>query len=341
VDGRQDDRLKRAIVTSKVVAEKAGVSRSAVSRCFTPGATVSKKTRAKVLAVATALGYQPNALARTLIKGQSKIVGLVVGYFSNPFYPQAVELLSNKLSANGYHVLLFFSSSESNESIVDQMLQYQCDVAILMSTTLSSVLHAALDQQDIPTILFNRIDSSGHGASVTADNYNGGYAIGEYLCVKQAKRIAYVAGLQESSTNQDRKAGFLSALEKHHQRLYEEIPGDYDANKAARLVKSLFVSATPSPDAIFVANDHMAYAVMDMIRYDLQLNIPGDVLIVGFDDAPLSASPSYSLTTYSQPLEPMVSATIELFKALVQGNSQGIKNYAVPGRFIRRNSSEP
>lgn len=332
--------MRRTTITAKVVAEKAGVSRSAVSRCFTPGATVSEKTRAKVLAVATELGYQPNALARTLIHGKSKIVGLVVGYFSNPFYPQAVELLSNELSANGYHVLLFFSSSESNDSIVDQMLQYQCDVAILMSTTLSSSLHAALDQQNIPTILFNRIDSLGHGASVTADNFNGGYAIGDYLCAKHPERIVYVAGLKESSTNQDRKSGFLAALNTHNQALYREIPGDYDEKKAARLVKALFEAPDASPDAIFVANDHMAYAVMDMIRYELNLDIPADVLVVGFDDAPPSAWPSYSLTTYSQPLEPMVRATIELFRALVEKSHQVIENHAVPGRLIERNSSK-
>ena len=331
--------MRRTTITSKVVAEKAGVSRSAVSRCFTPGAAVSDKTRAKVLAAASELGYQPNALARTLIYGKSKIVGLVVGYFSNPFYPQAVELLSNELSANGYHVLLFFSSSESNDSIVNQMLQYQCDVAILMSTTLSSSLHRALDQQSIPTILFNRIDNLGHGASVTADNFKGGYAIGEYLCAKGPERIVYIAGLEESSTNHDRKDGFLTALRTHNRSLYSEIPGDYDEIKAARLVKALFGAPDPSPDAIFVANDHMAYAVMDMIRYDLELDIPGDVLVVGFDDAPPSAWPSYSLTTYSQPLKPMVRATIQIFQALVEKSPQVIQNQAVPGRLIERNSS--
>ena len=331
--------MKRTVITSKVVAEKAGVSRSAVSRCFTPGAVISEKTRAKVLAVATELGYQPNALARTLINGKSKIVGLVVGYFSNPFYPQAVELLSNELSANGYHVLLFFSSSESNDSIVDQMLQYQCDVAILMSTTLSSSLHAALDQQNIPTILFNRIDRLGHGASVTADNFKGGYAIGEYLCTKQPERIVYVAGLRESSTNEDRRAGFLKALKTHKKPLFCEVSGDYDEKKAARLVKALFQAEDASPDAIFVANDHMAYAVIDMIRYELQLNIPGDVLVVGFDDAPPSAWPSYSLTTYSQPLEPMVSATIKLFRSLIEKSPKEVENIVVPGRLIERGSS--
>lgn len=331
--------MKRATVTSKIVAEKAGVSRSAVSRCFTPGAIVSDKTRAKVLAVATELGYQPNALARTLINGRSKIVGLVVGYFSNPFYPQAVELLSNELAAKGYHVLLFFSSSESNDAIINQMLQYQCDTAILMSTTLSSSLHAALDQQNIPTILFNRIDKFGRGASVTADNFNGGYAIGEHLCAKHPKRIVYVAGLEESSTNQDRKSGFLTALHANKQTLYCEVSGDYDERKAARLVKELFDKSALAPDAIFVANDHMAYAVMDMIRYELQLDIPRDVLIVGFDDAPPSAWPSYSLTTYSQPLEPMVRATMEVFIKLIQKSQDVIANHAVPGRLIERGST--
>ena len=332
--------MEKIKVTSKIVAEKAGVSRSAVSRCFTPGAVISSKTREKVLIVAKELGYQPNALARTLINGRSKIIGLVVGYFSNPFYPKAVELLSNQLSEKGYHVLLFFSSSESNEAIIDQMTQYQCDAAILMSTTLSSTLNDSLNQHQIPTILFNRIDSFGSRSSVTADNFNGGFAIGNYLIGRGSERIMYVAGLAESSTNHERRAGFLKALKEHDHKLFLEVPGDYNDSKAADLVKRVFLNSDSSPDAIFVANDHMAYAIMDMLRYDLKMKIPDDILVVGFDDAPPSSWLSYSLTTYSQPLQPMVTATIDLVLSAISKSRSSLENLKIPGRLIVRDSTK-
>ena len=94
-------------VTSADVARVAGVSQSAVSRVFTPGASVSKKMEERVRRAADALGYRPNVLARSLITGRSRIIGLVVGYLENQFYPVALELLSNALQAEGYHILIF------------------------------------------------------------------------------------------------------------------------------------------------------------------------------------------------------------------------------------------
>ena len=97
-------------ITSVEVAKLAGVSQSAVSRVFTPGASVSKKTKEKVYDASAELGYRPNILARSLITGQSRIIGLVVAYLDNYFYPEAVELLSNALQKKGYHVLVFMAS---------------------------------------------------------------------------------------------------------------------------------------------------------------------------------------------------------------------------------------
>ncbi len=96
--------------TSVEVAKLAGVSQSAVSRVFTPGASSSKRTSEKVLKAAAKLGYRPNILARSLITGRTRIIGLVVAYLDNYFYPEAVELLSNALQKKGYHVLVFMAS---------------------------------------------------------------------------------------------------------------------------------------------------------------------------------------------------------------------------------------
>jgi len=96
-------------VTSQEVAERAGVSQSAVSRTFTPGASASKKTVEKVRKAAADLGYRPNVLARAMVSGKSRIIGLVVAYLENQFYPEALEKLSNELQKRGYHVLIFMA----------------------------------------------------------------------------------------------------------------------------------------------------------------------------------------------------------------------------------------
>jgi DNA-binding LacI/PurR family transcriptional regulator len=97
-------------VTSLDVARLAGVSQSAVSRVFTPGASVSKHTIEKVRQAAAELGYRPNVLARSLITGRSRIIGLVVAYLENYFYPEVVERLSVALQEQGYHVLVFMAA---------------------------------------------------------------------------------------------------------------------------------------------------------------------------------------------------------------------------------------
>src|SRR3712207_6544428 len=94
-------------VTSLDVARLAGVSQSAVSRVFTPGASASQTTVDKVRRAAAQLGYRPNVLARSLITGRSRIIGLVVAYLENYFYPEVVERLSVALQEQGYHVLVF------------------------------------------------------------------------------------------------------------------------------------------------------------------------------------------------------------------------------------------
>ena len=131
-------------VTSVQVAERAGVSRSAVSRVFTPGASVSSRTAEKVRLAASELGYRPNVLARAVKAGQSKIVGLVVAYLENQFYPDAIEKLSRRLQAEGYHALVFLAANTGAETdqVIAELLDYQVDAIIAASVSMSTDLTA-------------------------------------------------------------------------------------------------------------------------------------------------------------------------------------------------------
>ena len=105
-------------VTSLDVARKAGVSQSAVSRVLTPGGSASKKTAEKVRSAVDELGYRPNILARSLITGKSNIIGLVVAYLNNRFYPEVLEKLSNRLQKEGYHVLIFIANNTKDDIVM-------------------------------------------------------------------------------------------------------------------------------------------------------------------------------------------------------------------------------
>ncbi|EKE43125.1 periplasmic binding protein/LacI transcriptional regulator [Oceaniovalibus guishaninsula JLT2003] len=300
-------------VTASDVARQAGVSRSAVSRTFTPGAPVSDATAQKVRAAAAALGYRPNALARSLITGQSRIVGLVVAYLENFFYPQALEKLSNALQAQGYHVLVFLASQDRGhiDDVVDEILDYQVAGIIAASVAMTSDLAVRCRAAGVPVVLFNRGQDIDGVASVTSDNAEGGRVLARFLAAGGHRRIGHIAGWDGASTQRDREAGFRAGLAEVGLDLFAREAGEFNADEARRAARAMFAGQA-RPDAVFVANDHMAFAVMDVLRFELGLSVPDDVSVVGFDDVPPAGWPAYALTTIRQRANAMVERTVEI-----------------------------
>lgn len=331
----------KSAATAQEVARLAKVSQSAVSRSFTPGASVSEDTRAKVMAAAKVLGYRPNAMARSLITRRSRIIALVMSYLENQFYPLVIEKLSQKLQKQGYHVLMFISDLDEADDVIAEILQYQVDGIVMASTTLSPALAKNCQDSGVPIVLFNRVpDMSAQArystSSVTSDNYRGGRMVAELLLSRGHQRMAFLAGLENSSTNLERERGFNEALQEAGTNVFRKAIGHYSFERAKQATRELFAGAE-QPDAIFVANDHMAIAAMDVLRCELGLRIPDDVSVVGFDDVPQAAWGAYQLTTVVQNVENMVVATIELLHEQMQRDVQP-RNIVVPSQLVERAS---
>ena len=327
-------------VTSWDVARLAGVSQSAVSRAFTPGASVSAKTQSKVRAAANQLGYRPNVLARSLITGRSRMIGLVVAYLDNYFYPEALEKLSNALQAEGYHVLVFMASQTAGniDQVLDEILDYQVDGIILASVAMSSDLAARCQSAGVPAVLFNRDQDDAGLAAVTSDNRDGGRQVAEFLLAGGHRRISYIAGWEGASTQRDREAGFRETLAASSRDVCSRAVGNYRLDEARDAARAMF-SASQRPDAVFVANDHMAFAVMDVLRSELGLRVPEDVSVIGFDDVPPAAWPAYDLTTVRQPANRMVDETVRMILAMIEGDAVQATKLVVPARLIVRSSA--
>lgn len=331
-----------ASVTSLDVARLAQVSQSAVSRTFTPGASVSDATRTKVEEAARKLGYRPNAIARTLITRRSRIIGVVMSYLENQFYPVVLEKLSQRLQRDGYHVLLFIADTRQTDAVLAEILQYQVDGMVMASTSMSSALALRCEEAGIPVVLFNRVsNSSENTSSVTTDNYQGGLLVGQYLARTGHRRVAYVAGLEDTSTNQLREQGLRDGLAESGQKVFARAVGNYDFEDAKAAARSLFaVKAAQRPDAVFVANDHMAIAVMDTLRIELGLRVPQDVSVVGFDDVKQAAWGSYQLSSVVQDADAMIEATVGLLMEEMDGANQN-RAVVLPTRLVLRASSAP
>jgi DNA-binding LacI/PurR family transcriptional regulator len=326
-------------VTSAQVAAMAGVSQSAVSRVFTPGASVSPRTAEKVRAAAEQLGYRPNVLARAMITGRSRMIGLVVAYLDNQFYPVALERLSRALQARGYHVLIFMADNDDakTDEVVRELLDYQVDGIVTASVAMSNDLTARCEAAGIPVVAFNRGQDDPRLSEVTSDNLAGGRRIAEFLVAGGHRRIAHIAGWQGSSTGRDRALGFRQGLEEAGLAPHGVIDGLFDRATAAEAARTLMGGPRP-PDAIFVGNDHMAFAAMDAIRSDLGLRIPDDVSVVGYDDVPIAAWSAYDLSTIRQPVNRMVDATVDTLLARVEGESEPQK-IRIEGPLIIRGSA--
>lgn len=327
-------------ITSIDVAQRAGVSQSAVSRVFTPGASVSKKMEARVRAAADDLGYRPNVLARSLITGRSRIIGLVVAHLDNSFYPDALEKLSAALQAKGYHILVFMAgnSGDDVDSVIHDLMDYQVDGIITASINLSGELTQRCRDAGLPVLLFNRgIEGSGL-SSVTSANRVGGAAVANALLDAGHTRIATISGWMGASTGRDRRDGFVAALEARGAHVHAEADGLYARDTAAQMARAMMQGASP-PDAIFVGNDHMAMAVMDTLRHEMGVSVPDDVSIIGYDDVPMAAWPSYNLTTLRQPVNRMVEATVDtMLDEIETGRAPGTR-IEIEGELILRTSA--
>ena len=331
---------KGSRATSIDVARLAGVSRAAVSRVFTPGASASKGMSEKVRAAAAELGYRPNALARSLITGRTRMIGILVAYLDNSFYADAIERLSVALQGRGHHVLLFMATPTVVETdrVVREILDHQVDGIVLASVTMSSSLARECERHAIPVVHFNReIDGVGL-TSVVTDNRAGGRAVADLLSAQGHRRIAYVAGFEGASTQRDRERGFREGLAAHGMPLAARGLGNFVRAEAEEAARRMFDHAD-RPDAVFVCNDHMAFAVMGVLRAELGLRIPDDVSVVGFDDVPMAAWPEYDLTTVRQRMGRLVAETVEILLAQIEDAVLPPRRVVVGGRLIERGST--
>ena len=206
------DSARRRRPTALDVALAAGVSQSAVSRSFTPGASVSPAVRARVLTAAKALGYRPNAMARAIMTRRSGLVAIVVAVDTNLQYPEALSELARALSRSGRRIMLFaIDAMREVDAVVDQIWSYQVDgVVALVGLTDAQV--ALLEDHDVPVVLYNRLPGRRVVSSVGCDHDGCGRLLAEHLLGLGHRRFAVVHGPLHSSVASERLGGVAAAL---------------------------------------------------------------------------------------------------------------------------------
>jgi DNA-binding LacI/PurR family transcriptional regulator len=332
---------ERRWVTSDEVARLAGVSRSAVSRCFTPGASIAAETRRRVAEAADRLGYRPNAIARSLNTRHSGLIGVVVADVGNPFYARLIEALAMRLQARGLAPLVLVArDAQATDDLLPQLLAFQVDGVIVASATLSLRMARLCAAARTPVVLVDRLAEEGDGATgdISADNAQGAALVADLFASAGYRRPAFIAGLENTSTSREREAGFRTGLARHGLELGAREIGQY-TYAGGKLAAQRLLGRAERPDAIFCANDEMALAVLDVARVEFGLAVPGELAVAGFDNASPGSLAAYDLTTVDQGLETMADEAVAVLQHSIEAPGSAPVRLRLPCRLVRRSST--
>ena len=329
-------------VTLREVAERAGVSRSAVSRTFTAGASVSPKTRRKVEQAAIELGYSPNALASSLTTGRTKMIGLVSNNFHNPIFLQVFDLCTRGLQERGLRPLLVNLTNETDpRNSVRMLKQYSVDGVIVASSTLPPTFAQAFGDAGMPVVhSFGRYAAAPSVHVMGIDNVACGRMAVRTLVARGYRRIAFLGGPESATSTQDRLTGYLAEIEKHpHIESSFTFASAY-AFEAGRAEMTRLLKQGRTAEAYFCGDDVLSIGVLSAIQSH-GLRVPEDIGLIGLNDMEMAGWQNIDLTTIHQPVGEIIEASIDLIAAMLTEPELKPEARLFPCKIIERGTLRP
>lgn len=329
-------------VTMKDVADRAGVSRTAVSFVLNgrDSVALADETRDRVIAAAAELGYRPNAGARALAKKQSDWYGLVTEIVTAPFAVDIIKGAQDRALLDEKYLLI--ASTESDPAVetaaIERLLEQRVGGLIYAATW-----HRAVElpeiAREVPTVLVNCFDVEGRFPAVVPDERTGGRRATERLLAAGHRRIGLVNLDPGIPAAVGRLIGYHEVLQEAGIAPDEslETSGHATADGGYAAASALLDLADP-PTAIFCANDRMAMGAYDAIK-ERGLRIPHDVAVIGFDNQELIAGYLRpGLTTVALPFETMGALGVELLASIIAGQSTATGTVTVDCPLLERAS---
>lgn len=331
-------------VSAREVAEHAGVSRSAVSRALTDGASISPELKARVLAAAHELGYEINMLARGLLDDRSMIVSLVSASLGSPFMGMMLPAITDRLIAKGYAPLLINigTTPAIAEESLRQVVRLRSSAVVILSGSPPASFIEATQRTGIPIIAFNR-EERGMDL-ICADNHEAGrIAYGRLAQVSRS--ICAVSPARETLSMRARIAGFLAGAEAMGHappRIVRAMPplrssgyADYEGGYA---LGAELVGADGIADGLFCLNDHIGFGVIDAARRSRRMVAGRDYSVIGFDDVPMAAWDAYRLTTFRQNPDIYADEVLDLLARRLGEQAQDVMMRSIPAQIVERES---
>ena len=332
-----------AFVTAADVARRAGVSRSAVSRAFTPGASVSREVRQRILKAADHLGYRVNRLAQSLNKSRSNLIGLVGTDLQQPFHAELLATLSGALLADGFQCMLLNAANATRDmgALIARVLEYRVSAIVVMTgTPPSRIVEECLDN-GVPVILVNKLLPNLAVDTVIADHAAGGRLAAERLLAAGSRSVAVVSSAARTASLVGRVDAFCARITEAGVSLRVWQQGaatDYATGREAALAVLTDKPTDDEIDGVFCVTDLLALGFLDAARFERGRRVPEDLSVIGFDNIPQAAWDAYRLTTFQQPVADLTAAVMRAVRRRADAPSASHDLATVPVRLIVRST---
>ena len=292
--------------------------------------------RRKVETAAAELGYAPNALASSLTTGRTRLIGLVSNNFHNPTFLEVFDLFTRGLQERGLRPLLVNLSDETDpEASVRMLKQYSVDGVIVASSTLTPAFSQMFRSANLPVVhSFGRHASSPEVHVVGIDNVECGRMAAREFIARGYTHVAFLGGPELATSTQDRYEGFFSELASHaHIKASYSFAEAYSFRAGRKEMTQLLRST--HAEAYFCGDDVLSIGALSAIA-DAGLRVPDDVGIIGLNDMEMAGWENIALTTIRQPIEQIISASIELVVAMLDDPERQPEARLFPSTVVER-----
>lgn len=321
------------------VAQKSGLSVVTVSRVLNDSPSVRQSNRERVLQAMRELDYRPNASARSLARGKTGIIGLMLTTLNDSFLDAVVKEVSERVVEHGYFLALSITTDDSEDG---QRLLFQedrVDGVLLLSPLREEELVLELKKSKIPFVMLDNQHHNMSVSSVVVDNFKGGYEATKYLIGLGHREIAHISGPDYFLSSRERERGYLFALQEAGLQPYCIERGNFDISSGYHIA-SRWIESGKWPGAMFAADDYIALGAINAFQ-QRGISVPEQISIIGFDDQIIASEFCPKLTTMRQPAEQIGRIGVDLLLKTINGTARRSTTVQLNPELVVRDSTLP
>lgn len=321
------------------VARAAGVSTGTVSHVLSNARRVRPETRERVEAVIARLQFEPDNIARSMIRGRTQTIGMLLPDVTNPFFADLSWLVEQALADVDHALVLGNSANDAarEERYLRSFVSRRFDAIIVaVAATVNLELLTRMGG-DLPTVLFDRVVDGAPWDSVLTDNAHGIAAVVDHLVGLGHTRIALAGAGSELPTAAARRTALIERLAARGLELAGEAIGEFTLESGRQLGHAL-IAHSPRPTAIVAGNDLIAMGILDAAA-SAGLSVPRDLSVVGYDDIVYAAYTAPPLTTVRQPVERVAAEIVRLLLSRIEDTDAAARSIVLEPQLVLRSST--